>query len=114
MNINFFENLNNAINQENQSNNILRPITDDVELELELAQKLDAFQEFSVDRIEENIVVLENRENGETVNIEKSKLPAEIKEGDILKYINGRYILDKKKTITETEEIKEIMDNLWN
>lgn len=112
MNINFFENLNNAINQEKQSNNILRPITDDVELEL--AQKLDAFQEFSVDRIEENIVVLENRENGETVNIEKSKLPAEIKEGDILKYINGRYILDKKKTRTETEEIKEIIDNLWN
>ena len=60
MNLNFFENLNNAINQEKQNQNTIKPITDDVELEL--AQKLDALQEFSVDRIEENIIVLENRE----------------------------------------------------
>lgn len=112
MNLNFFENLNNAINQEKISQNTIKPITDDVELEL--AQKLDALQEFSVDRIEENIIVLENRENGEIINIEKSKLQFKVQEGDILKYINGRYILDEEKTRSETESIKEIMDDLWN
>lgn len=112
MNLNFFENLNNAINQEKRSQNTIKPITDDVELEL--AQKLDALQEFSVDRIEENIIVLENRENGEIINIEKSKLQFKVQEGDILKYINGRYILDEEKTRSETESIKEIMDDLWN
>lgn len=112
MNLNFFENLNNAINQEKISQNTIKPITDDVELEL--AQKLDALQEFSVDRIEENIIVLENRENGEIINIEKSKLPFKVQEGDILKYVSGRYILDKEKTRSETESVKKIMDDLWN
>lgn len=111
MNLNFFENLNNAINQKKQSQNKINPITDDVELEL--AQKLDALQEFSVDRIEENIIVLENRENGEIINIEKSKLSFKVQEGDILQYVNGRYILDKEKTKDETEIIKGLMDDLW-
>ena len=112
MNLNFFENLNNAINQEKRGQNIIKSITDDVELEL--AQKLDALQEFSVDRIEENIIILENRENGEIINIEKSKLPFRVQEGDILKYVNGRYILDQEKTRSETEDIKNLMDDLWN
>lgn len=82
--------------------------------EIELAQKLNAIQEFSVDRLEEDIVVLENRENGNRINIEKSKLPDDIKEGDILKSINGKYILDKEKTIDETNRIKDKMNDLWN
>ena len=82
--------------------------------EIELAQKLNAIQEFSVDRLEEDIVVLENRENGNSINIEKSKLPDDIKEGDILKSINGKYIPDKEKTIDETNRIKDKMNDLWN
>lgn len=73
--------------------------------EIDLAQKLNAIQEFSVDRFEENIVVLENRENGETIQIEKNKLPETIKEGDILKCINGKYSLDKERTEEERERI---------
>lgn len=82
--------------------------------EIELAQKLNAIQEFSVDRLEEDIVVLENRENGNRINIEKSKLADDIKEGDILKSINGKYILDREKTIDETNRIKNKMNDLWN
>lgn len=82
--------------------------------EIELAQKLNAIQEFSVDRLEEDIVVLENRENGNRINIEKSKLPDDIKEGDILKSINGKYILDREKTIDETNRMKDKMNDLWN
>lgn len=112
MNLNFFENLNNSIKKETQNQDAIKPISDDAELEL--AQKLDAFEEFSIDRIEENIIVLENRENGEIINIEKNKLPFKVQEGDILKYINGRYILDEEKTRSETKDIKSLMDDLWN
>lgn len=82
--------------------------------EIELAQKLNAIQEFSVDRLEEDIVVLENRENGNRINVEKSKLPNDIKEGDILKSINGKYSLDKERTVDETNRMKDKMNDLWN
>ena len=82
--------------------------------EVELAQKLDAIEEFSIDRLEENEVVLENRKDGSKINLDKEKLPKEIKEGDIVKKINGKYILDISRTISERERIKNKMDDLWN
>ena len=82
--------------------------------EIELAEKLDAIQEFSIDRFEENIVVLENRNSGEIINVELENLPEDIHEGDILKCINGKYILDKNKTEEEVESIEGQMDSLWD
>ena len=82
--------------------------------EIELAEKLDAIQEFSIDRLEENTAVLENRDSGEIINVELGNLPEDIHEGDILKCINGKYILDKNKTEEEAEKIKEQMDSLWD
>ena len=82
--------------------------------EIELAKKLDAIQEFSVDRFEGDIAVLENRENGNRINVERNKLPNNLKEGDILKCINGKYSLDKDRTIDETNRIRDKMNNLWN
>lgn len=82
--------------------------------EIDLAQKLNAMQEFSVDRIEGEIVVLENRENGNRIHVKRDKLPTDTKEGDILKCINGKYSIDKAKTLDETNRIRHKMDNLWN
>lgn len=82
--------------------------------EIELAKKLNAIQEFSVDRFEDNMVVLENRENGNRINVERRKLPNDIREGDILKSMNGKYILDKEKTLDETNRIKNKMNHLWD
>lgn len=84
------------------------------QIEIELAKKLDAIQEFSIDRLEDDIVVLENRENGNRKNIERNKLPSHIEEGDILKCINGKFSLDKEKTVDETNRIKNQMNDLWN
>lgn len=81
--------------------------------EIELAQKLDAIQEFSVDRLEDDIVVLENRKSGKTINVEREELPEAIKEGDILKRINGKYSLDNQKTIAEEKRIQDKMKDLW-
>ena len=81
--------------------------------EIELAQKLGAIEEFTIDRIEDNIAVLENRETKEIVNVDISKLPQNINEGEILNKINGKYILDKDKTEEVSNRIKNKMNNLW-
>ena len=81
--------------------------------EIELAKKLDAIEEFTVDRIEEGIVVLENRKTLKTENVEAKKLPKEIKEGDILNKINGKYFINEKQTKEVTKRIQEKMNKLW-
>ena len=46
-------------------------------------------------------------------DIEKSKLPNEVKEGSIVKCINGKYIYDEELTKQEQEIIKQEMNDLW-
>lgn len=88
-----------------------RPLSQE---EIELAKKLDAIEEFTIDRFEDNIVVLEDRKNNNMINVKKEELPDNIKEGDILKKINGKYFVDKN-LVKETEDrIKKKMDDLWN
>lgn len=100
--------------EENQEKKLEISNSDINQTEIELAKKLDAIQEFSVDRFEGDIAVLENRENGNRINVERNKLPNNLKEGDILKCINGKYSLDKDRTIDETNRIRDKMNNLWN
>ena len=83
------------------------------DIEIELAKKLDAIEEFTVDRIEGEIVTLENRKNKEMITINKENLPENIKEGSILKKVNEKYILDEEKTKETEERIKEKMNKLW-
>lgn len=68
---------------------------------------------FSIDRFEGNFAVCENLETGEMVNIEKSLLPENVKEGSILKYENNTYILEITETISKQENIKNIVNNLF-
>lgn len=68
---------------------------------------------FSVDRFEGDFAVCENRKTGKMITIHKSDLPENIKEGSILKYENGTYILDIESTKKEQEEIKNLVDNLF-
>lgn len=65
--------------------------------------------EFTIDRIEGNIAVCENRQTRKTTNIEISKLPKEAKEGDIIKLENDKYIIDHEKT----KEVKDKINNLF-
>lgn len=114
MNSNFFEELGNAIEKtiQNQREKINEVEGIDKE-EVELAQKLDAIEEYTIDRFEENLVVLEDRKTGKMKNITKDKIPEESKEGDILKCINGKYILDKEETKRVEKEIQDKYKNLW-
>lgn len=62
-----------------------------------------------VERIEDGIVTVEKSEN-EFFNIKKSEIECDIHEGDVLKYSDGKYFIDKEKT----EELRKIAVYLQN
>lgn len=64
---------------------------------------------FAVDKIETDIVVLEEIENGELRSENVSNLPEGIKEGDILKYENCTYFLDNDEKLKRINRINEKM-----
>ena len=114
--LNLFENLNDRINktlEKTKKEKIIKP-SNIYEDELNLAKKLDAIEEYTIERFEENIVVLENRENQKMINIGRDKIPEGVKEGDIVRVINGKILKDEKKTEEVSERIKNKMDDLWN
>lgn len=115
--MNLFENLKKLVtNEKNISESETITVTNDEisQDEIELAQKLDAIEIFTVDRIEDDIVVLENRRTQEIVNISISELPNEIKTGDILKMVNGKYFIDEEETKSFEKRIEDKMNDLWN
>ena len=82
--------------------------------EMELAKKLDAIEEYSVDRFEGEYAVLENRKTNEIKHVKKDMLPENIKEGSILQYVNEKYTYNEELTKEETKRIQEKMNKLWN
>ena len=116
MNLNFLEIIEKSIGKELNNKIKVEDIHEKYinKDELELAQKLDAIEEFTIDRFEEEMVVIENRKTKEMVNLSKNQIPEGCREGDILKCINGKYFLDKEKTEMVEKEIEEKFKNLWN
>ena len=82
--------------------------------EIELAKKLDAIEEYSVDRFEGEYAILENRKTNEIKHVKNDMLPENIKEGSILQYVNGKYTYNEELTKEETNRIQEKMNKLWN
>ena len=81
----------------------------------ELTERLKVMErELVVDRFEGNFAVCEDRKTKEMYNIDKSELPDDIKEGSILKFENGKYVIDKIEEQETADRIKDKMDNLWN
>ena len=114
--LNLFENLNDRINktlEKAKKEKSIKP-SNIYEDELNLAKKLDAIEEYTIERFEENIVVLENRENQKMIIVGRDKIPEGVKEGDIVRVINGKILKDEKKTEEVSERIKNKMDDLWN
>lgn len=66
-----------------------------------------------VDRIEGDIAVCENRSNEVMINIQLSKLPAETKEGMVIRYFDGKYSIDSEEQDNIENRIKDKMDDLW-
>ncbi len=68
---------------------------------------------FCIDRFEGNLAVCEDRNTREMLNIEKDNLPENVQEGDVLKYKNGKYILDEEIKKEIEERIKNKLINLF-
>ncbi len=62
-----------------------------------------------VERIEDGIVTVERSEN-DFFEISQSELDGDIHEGDVLKYVDGKYSVDKEKT----EDLRRISIYLQN
>ena len=67
---------------------------------------------FSVDRIEDNVVVLESIENNEIREVDISLLPEGIKEGSILVLNNDIYELDLNEEELRRKRIQEKFNRL--
>ena len=80
----------------------------------ELTNKLEEMEnKFTVDRFEGNIAVLENRDTGEMININKNDLPQDAKEGSILRLNNNKYEIDVEEQKEVEKRIKDKMNKLW-
>lgn len=62
---------------------------------------------YTIDRIEDNIAVCENRETQQIVNIPVNSLPSDIEEGTILKYENNSFSIDRQQTEDARNSINE-------
>ena len=62
---------------------------------------------FAVDKIEDNVVVLENIDTKEIIAILKKDLDFEVKESDILVFIDNKYFKDDKEKENRLKIIQE-------
>ena len=69
---------------------------------------------FTIEKIEDNIVILEDRNKNTFFNIDKSMLPNNIKEGDILDLKDNKYIINKDLTKKIKENIRNKFNSLMN
>lgn len=63
-----------------------------------------------VDRIEGEFVVIELNE--EMINVHKSKLPEDIKEGDIVELVGDEFIKLPEETARRKSEINDLFNSL--
>ena len=64
---------------------------------------------YSVDRIEKNIIVLQNLDTKEILEVSKKDINFKISDGDIIVYSDGKYIKDEK---IKEDRLKLIQEKL--
>ena len=69
---------------------------------------------YIVDKIEDNIAVLENKDTREIINVNISYLPSLIKEGSILKYDGSKYYIDNELEMKRRQDLLERFKRLRN
>ena len=70
------------------------------------------FMKYVVDRIIENIVVLENVESREMIEVSIELVPEGVKDGSILIFSEGFYQFDIDEETSRRESIREKMERL--
>lgn len=104
MQINLFQNIVNEVSKIN-INEFINEI-------IERLEKME--QELVIDRFEEDFVICEDRKTGKKVEILKEDLEEGLKEGDIIKEENGKYVKNIESQEETEKRIQEKMNRLWN
>ena len=65
-----------------------------------------------IDRFEGSFAVCED-EDRNMVNIERSKLPPEAREGDVLYIDGGEYKVDAPATDARKRDIRKMTEDIW-
>ena len=107
MKFDLFNNLEQNISS-NNSNNFIESFIN--ELKSYLDKSLNPL--YTLDRFEGNFAILENRNTKKMTDIPISNIPANAKEGDILRLSNGSYVVDHEETKNVSDRIRQKMDNL--
>lgn len=67
---------------------------------------------YTLDRVEGNIGILENRDTGKMSDVPIEKLPEDIKDGDIFRYFNGVFEKDIEAYSKTKDRINSLRENL--
>lgn len=67
---------------------------------------------FIIDRIESQFVVCED-ELGNIINLKKSIINGDLKEGSVIIEIDNKYNIDEEETKKRKEELARLMDGMW-
>lgn len=67
-----------------------------------------------VDRIENNIAICEIRRNKIIIEIDVEKLPSGVKEGTVIRYMDGKFSIDEEEQQAIERRIEDKMKFLWD
>lgn len=67
---------------------------------------------YAVDRIENDVVILQNTFNGKIIEIKKQLLPNNISDGTILEYKDNKYYIDKDEEKRRRNILEEKLNRL--
>jgi hypothetical protein len=69
-------------------------------------------ERFIIDRFEGDYAVMQG-ENGQMINVKRSKLPPGVKEGDVVARVGSGWVLSQRLTAGRKEVVKRLMDDVW-
>lgn len=107
MNLDFFNNLN-----KKENSNLNDFVSDLHEFLTHNVSTFDNGDTFTIDRFEKNNVIIENRATGKMLTISVDKIPNNVKEGDILIFLNGEFQFNSDKTKSISDRIQNKFNKL--
>jgi len=81
-------------------------------MDSQIAAKGEMDLKVIIDRFEGDYAVCE-KEDRTMIDIEKSKIPPEAKEGDVLQGVDDIFLIDEAETIKRKKKIEELAKDLW-
>lgn len=66
---------------------------------------------YSIDRFEDGFAVLQD-DNGESINVERTALPADSRQGDIVVSKDGKWVKDFEETAKRRNEVLKLQQKL--